>query len=199
MPKAKEEPKQAAKGKPTKKEEKAKEKKPEQAKGGAAKYVIAILIIVVIIIVALFAGVILNPKSPNNSSFETFKKNYDSAARVNIFVAGYNGSILSSTIGCATAIIEQTVASKTNHRNSSTIDLNIINQTSCIRSKGLGVIGANYITTSLQNCLNTTATEPTIYINYSKQNTTIIRPEYLYVSGDALFLSECGLAPEISS
>jgi hypothetical protein len=198
MPKAKEEPKEAAKVRPKVKEDK-KEKKEEAQKGGAAKYVIAILIIVVIIGFALFAGVLLNPKSQNNSSFNTFKENYDSAARVNIFVAGYNGTILSSTIGCATAIIEQTVASKTNHRNSSTIDLNIINQTSCIRSSGLGVIGANYITTSLQNCLNTSSTEPSIYINYSKQNTTIIRPDYLYVSGDALFLSECGLAPEISS
>ncbi len=165
---------------------------------GVAKYIIAIIIIVVIIGVALFAGSLLSTKPNSSSSFETFKENYDSAARVNIFVAAYNGTVLSSTIGCATAIIEQTVGSKTDHRNASTIDLNIINQTSCIRSTGLGVIGANYINTTLQNCLNTSSTEPSIYINYSLQNTTLIRPDYLYVSGDALFLSECGLAPELS-
>jgi hypothetical protein len=169
-------------------------------KGGSSyiKYLVSIVIIVAIIGVAIFASSLLGPQGTGNNSFLMFQKNYDSASRVDIFVTSYNGTILSSTIGCATAVIEQLVANKQEHRNASTIDLNIINRTSCIRSKGLGTATANYTVTSLQNCLNTSSAEPSIYINYSTTNQTIIKPDYLYISGDAVFLQECGLASEFS-
>lgn len=165
-----------------------------------AAYIAAIVIIILIIAVAIFAAGLLNTGSNNSSSasFDAFMKNYNSAPRVNIFVTSYNGTVLSGTVSCATAIIEKLVASRTNHREASTIDLNIINETTCIRSTGLGNSTANYTTTTLQNCLNTSSTEPSIYINYSTNNVTIIKPDYLYISGDSLFLRECGLASEIS-
>lgn len=166
------------------------------AKGGKAKYVAAIIIIVAIIGVAIFANyyVIGNQTA---TPFTSFKNNFDSAPRVVIMVAGYNGTVLSSTISCATSVIEQIVASKTNHRDPSTIDLSIINQTSCVLSTGLEG-KTNYTTTSLQNCINYTKTEPTIFINYTTKNTTLIHPDYLYISGDSLYLSECGVASQIS-
>lgn len=188
--------------KKTKEQQSAKPKPAPAKKNGKSstmKYLIPIIIIVVIVGIAIFASALLaNNHGGSNSSFLIFQKNYDSAPRVDIFVTAYNGTILSSTIGCATAVIEQLVANKSEHRNSSTIDLNIINQTSCIRSPGLGKGAPNYTVTSLQNCLNTSSTEPSIYINYSRSNQTIIKPEYLYVSGDAVFLQECGLASEFS-
>lgn len=189
---------------------KPKEQPKSQAKPSAApkkkdkpqamKYIVSIAIIVIIIGVAIFASSFVgNQGSTSNGSFQIFQKNYDSAARVDIFVTAYNGTVLSSTIGCATAVIEQLVANKQEHRNSSTIDLNIINQTSCIRSKGLGDSAANYTVTSLQNCLNSSSTEPTIYINYSQvTKPPIIEPEYLYISGNVTYLEECGLASEFS-
>lgn len=165
---------------------------------GAAKYIVATVLVVIIIASAIFATGLLS-KHPSNASFDAFKSNFNSAPRVNIFVAAYNGTVLSSTVGCATAVIEQIVASQANHRDASTIDLNIINETSCIRTVGLGTSNvSNYTTTSLQNCLNTSDTEPSIFINYSLTNTTIIKPDALYVSGDSMFLSECGIASEIS-
>ena len=151
-----------------------------------------------IVIAAIFASFELNAFKGGNASFDTFKSNFNSAKRVDIVVAAYNGTILSSTVGCATAVIEQIVGSKTNHRNSTTIDLNIVNQTSCIRKEGLGLNTSNYTIVALQDCLNMTKTEPTIYINYSLANTTVIKPNYLYVSGDQLFLRECGISSEIS-
>jgi hypothetical protein len=182
-----------------KKKDTKKTKEQSNLKGPWAKYVVAIILIIVIIGVAIFAGAILNNKQAPNGNFNVFKQNFDSAPRVNIFVAAYNGTVLSSTIGCGTAVIEEIVGSRTEHRNSSTIDLNIVNQTSCIRSKGLGEETTNVtITTSLQNCLNTTNSEPTLYINYSMTNKTIITPDYLYVSGDATFLRECGVAAQIT-
>jgi hypothetical protein len=158
---------------------------------------VGIIIVVLIIGVAIFANSLLTIKQPN-TSFNVFSKNFDSAQKVNIFVYDPNSTVYQGTFGCASSVIIQIIANKTSHRNSSTIDFNVVNQTSCIRSNGLGGATSNYITTSLQNCLNTTATEPTLYINYSAHNTTIIRPEYLYVSGNLLFLKECGVASEIT-
>ncbi|MGI0100516.1 MAG: hypothetical protein ACREBH_02245 [Candidatus Micrarchaeaceae archaeon] len=170
--------------------------------GGAVAYAVAIIIVVAVIAIAIFASGILNDigggQGPS-SSFIAFKHNFDTAPRVDIFVAAYNGTVLSSTIGCATAVIEEVVGSKTNHRNASTIDLNIVNQTSCIRTRGLGGnVTANYTVESLQNCLNTSSHEPTLYINYSTKNKTVISPEYMYVSGSVIFLRECGIASQIS-
>ncbi len=166
----------------------------------AVKYAAAIVIIVVIIAAAIFASpYILNGQSGSNASFNSFRNNFNSAPRVNIVVAAYNGTVLSGTISCATAIIENIVGSKSLHRNASTIDLSIINQTGCILSHGIGQLnGSNYTVTSLQDCLNLTGTEPALYINYSTKNTTIIRPDYMYVSGDGVFLRECGVASSLT-
>ena len=159
------------------------------------KYAAAIIIIIAIIGFAIVAGSFGNNQTTN---FNTFRNNFNSAPRVEIFITAYNGTVLSGTAGCATAIIEEIVASKTNHRNSTTIDFNIINQTSCVRESGLGT-RANYTNSTLQDCLNYINNYPTIYINYSSTaNTTIIRPKYLYISGSSLFLRECGVASEIS-
>jgi hypothetical protein len=173
--------------------------KPQQKKqqGGKTKYLVGIILVLMIIAIAVVANSFFAAKPPN-TNFSAFKKNFDAAPRINIFVYDPNGTVYQSTFGCASSVIIQIIANKTEHRNSSTIDFNVVNQTTCIRSNGLGGAGTNYTTTSVQSCLATTSTEPTLYINYSTHNTTIIRPDYLYVSGDALFLRECGVASEIS-
>jgi hypothetical protein len=166
-------------------------------KRGVVKYAVAVAIIVVIIGVAIFAGSILS--QGQSSSFGVFRSNFNSAPRVAIFVTAYNGTIFTGTLGCATSVIQEIVASRTNHRNSSTIDFNVLNQSTCTRSKGLSTQGTNYTTTSVQNCLNISGTEPTLFINYSTSaNTTIIKPDYLYIAGDAQFLRQCGIADQIS-
>lgn len=188
MPKAKEKA-------PTQKSEQQKKAKKPRMGWAKYKYIVGIIIIVAIIGVAIYANYYIIGNQSNK--FYIFQSNFNSAPRVAIFVTAYNGTVLSGTIGCATAIIEQVVASKTNHRDPSTIDLNIINQTSCISSTGLNG-KTNYTTTSVQNCLNISRTEPTIYINYSQANTTIISPDYLYISGTSTYLQMCGVASEIS-
>lgn len=186
------------KEKPEKKPEKKEPRKPADRQG-AIKYAAAVILVVVIIAIAIFSAGLLNEAPGVNTSFVIFQKNFDSASRVDIFATAYNGTVESGTVGCATAIIEEIIANRTYHRDSNTIDFNIIaNQTSCIRTVGPGGKTSNTFVTSLQYCLNTTSTEPTIYINYSANNITIIRPDYLYISGDLLFLRECGVASQIS-
>ncbi|MGD0728667.1 MAG: hypothetical protein ABR981_01160 [Candidatus Micrarchaeaceae archaeon] len=188
----------AAKPKTAIKDAKSAKKEDTKKPSPNLKYVAAIVIIIIILAFAiLFAQT--SSSNNQNSNFSAFKHNFETAPRVDIFSTAYNGTVESGTVGCATAIIIQIISNKTNHRNASTIDYNIINNTKCIRSVGLGNINSSKVyNTSLQNCLNTTKGEPTIYINYSKTNSTIIKPNYMYISGTQLFLSECGVASQIS-
>ncbi|MDE1868419.1 MAG: hypothetical protein KGH60_00405 [Candidatus Micrarchaeota archaeon] len=166
----------------------------------ASKQYMTIGIIVVVVAVAA-AGVALylsNNGSPSGS-FSVFKSSFQTAPRVAIFATAYNGTVLSGTVGCSTAIIESVVGSRTSHRNASTIDFYIINRTSCTFLKyGLGSKSSNYTTTALSNCTGTMAREPTVYINYSTgAPITTIQPKYLYISGNQTFLSECGVASQL--
>jgi len=172
--------------------------KPKKTEGKLKlKYVIGIIFVVIIIGIAIFASSFFAQNSP--VGFDTFKNNFNSAPRVDIMIAGSNGTVLSSTVGCATAVIQQIIASKANHRDSSTIDFTIINQTSCIRTTGLGSrTTPNYTTVSLQSCLDLAKKEPTIFINYSTTNKTVINPSYLYIAGTKTFLLQCGVASQIS-
>ncbi|HVC58637.1 MAG TPA: hypothetical protein VND15_04145 [Candidatus Acidoferrales bacterium] len=172
---------------------------PKGKRGGAVKIAAAVVAIVIIAAAGFEIYTYLTANAAQQSaSFSTFESNFNSAPRVAIFATAYNGTVLSSTVGCATAVIVQIVGSQAHHRDPGTIDYFVINKTSCVYAAGgLGKPTSNYTTTSLQHCLNVTGTEPTIYLNYTATNTTIIRPEYFYTSGNAAYLAQCGIANEL--
>lgn len=157
-------------------------------------YAAAFIIILAIIIAGGLAYGLAG--SSGSTSFLTFQNNFNSAQRVGILVMAQNGTELSPAIGCSTKVIEQVVGSR--QRNSSTIDYYTLNATSCDYLQGLGV-QSQVVTTTPANCLSTSSAEPRIVINYSSVNSTVIKPTSLYVSGDAAFLTECGVATEITS
>lgn len=181
----------------------AKAEEPKRAapasKGSAGKKLAAVIFALVIIFA--IAGVLvygINTSAPAN--FSTFQKNFDSAPRVGIIVTEYNETALAATVGCATALIEQIVGNQQSHRNASTIDFYVLNATTCTYSaSGIGGEISNYSYTSKANCIATGESEPSIFINYSNTNSTLIYPTTLYVSGDARFLGQCGIASEISA
>ena len=158
-------------------------------------YTIAAAIAFVAIVAASYFAISTLYHGTTSGGFSAFKANFYSAPRVAIYATAYNGTVLSGTVGCATAIIENIVANAQAHRNSSTIDFFIINQTACTYVAGLGM--SNGTETTVGSCLNMSGMEPTIYINYSLTNRTVVTPNYLYTSGDRLFLSECGIATEL--
>jgi hypothetical protein len=178
-----------------KKDSKATNKTQEMETKVKPVYLIAAAIAFLAIVVISYFVVSGLYNSNPQGSFSVFKSNFYSAPRVAIYATAYNGTVMSGTVGCATAIIENIVASTQSHRNSSTIDFFIINQTKCTYVAGLGK--SNGTETSLDACFNMSASEPTIYINYSLTNVTTVKPNYLYTSGDKLFLSECGVATEL--
>ena len=169
---------------------------PEKGSGQRrATAAIGIIVIVDVVAGALAYGLYSNPPT----SFANFRNRFNSAPRVAIFTTGYNGTQVSSTVGCASAVIEEIVGSATSHRNASSIDFFAINQTACVYENGIGGLVKNYTYNSIANCINTSRGEPSIFINYSDSgNSTVIKPSALYITGDQKFLAMCGIASEIS-
>lgn len=181
---------------PTKKND----RKAERATGPVQRNYTTIGIIIAVAAVAAIGIVLyLNSQSSAGGGLSAFKSSFQTAPRVAIFATAYNGTVLSSTVGCATAIIENVVGSRTSHRNASTIDFYILNRTSCTFLKyGLGSRSNNYTTTALSNCTGSITREPTIYINYSvKSSTPVIQPRYLYIAGNQTYLGQCGIASQL--
>ncbi|MCL5092489.1 MAG: hypothetical protein M1364_02395 [Candidatus Marsarchaeota archaeon] len=170
---------------------------PESENSSNIKYIAAFGII---IIVLAFAGAIVYGVSNSNAQtpFSVFQKNFNTANAVNIYIVGNNGTAISSTSGCATAIIQAIEFNATHRRNSSTISFFALNQTGCVYLSGLGKAAKNYTYSSASACIKQSASKPSIFINYSVSNSTVIKPDTFYLSGDARYLAECGISGEIS-
>ncbi len=154
---------------------------------------------IVIVIAAAMIAIMYMSQPPN---FTDFKNAFTSASQIAIFV-GYNGTHLgiggSSAVSCATAVIEQL------RRAPNTINFFVVNQTSCtFATRGLGAntTSSNSVnvttTTGIGRCLNMSKGMPTLYINYSTENETIVGRGTMYVSGNLLFLRECGISVQLT-
>lgn len=157
-------------------------------------YLIAIVVFVAVAVASyeIFSN-LYSTATPGG--FSVFKSNFNSAQRVAVYVTDYNSTAFSSVATCANKLITSVISGT--RRNSSSIDYFIVNSTSCTYVRGLGTSAGNGTTASIPDCLSLSGSEPTIYLNYSSTNRTVIKPYYLYTSGDSLFLSECGIATEM--
>lgn len=154
-----------------------------------------------VFVIALAAAYLLTGHSftGSNSNFSGFLSAFRSAPRVAIAVTAYNSTQFSYTIACGTSVIERIVGSKQYHRNETTIDFFVLNRTVCVVPNAALGSATGALNESIANCTARIASEPSIYINYSSSsNVTRIRGTSLYTSGDAAFLSECGIASEMS-
>jgi hypothetical protein len=153
----------------------------------------AVIAIALVMAAAIIAIVYLSQPP----SFASFRSAFNSASQVAIF-AMYNGTDLgmggSSSVSCATAVIEEL------HRKPGTINFFVVNQTSCtFATTGLGSNATNATTTTgIGRCVNMSEGMPTLYINYSRVNETVVGRSTLYISGNLLFLRECGIAVELT-
>ena len=176
---------------------KAKESGLQASQGRKYAAAIGLVIIVIAIAGAIVYGYV--PKNNSQAGISLFLNNFKSSGLVGIYVTANNSTELSPAIGCSTALIESILESKTLHRNSDTIYFFVLNSTSCTYLDGLGSAAKAYNTTaSVAQCMNFSYTHPSIFINYSSANRTIIKPDSLYVEGDSGFLAECGISSEIS-
>ncbi len=153
--------------------------------------------IIIAILVLLGVATYYLQHSGKTADFNTFKSNFNSAGRVAIYATAYNGTAVSATIECASSVIEEITGNVQIHRNSSTIDFFAINQTTCVFENGVGGMINNYTYNSISNCIAVSRSEPSLFLNYSTVNTTVITPSVLYMSGDSAFLAMCGIASEL--
>lgn len=162
-----------------------------------ARYAVVIGIIVIVAAIgsALFYG--LKPSAP--SGFSAFQHSFLSSKNVGIYVYDLNSTGYVGAVGCATALIETIVSSPQYHRDPSTINFFVVNQSACTYSPGLGSATSSTSVINLTQCMGYVSREPSIFINYSATNSTVVRGGELYVTGNLKFLSECGISSEITA
>ena len=182
----------------TRKSNRAK-KEPTNGAGLSTKAKYAVVISIVVIVAAigssLFYG--LHPSAP--SDFSAFQHSFLTAKNVGIYVYDLNASGYVGAVGCATGLIETIVSSPQYHRDSSTINFFVVNQSTCTYSYGLGTPSSKTSVINLTQCMGYTSSEPSVFINYSTANSTVVKGNALYVNGDLKFLSECGISSEITA
>ena len=155
---------------------------------------IAILITLVLVVLLIVFYVIPQYVQVSflQTSFSTFKSNFNSAQRIAVVTQYTNATQYNMISQCSTDIISaETVSDK---RNASTIDFYVLNSTSCTYApNGLGHV-LNPVTTNASSCENEIKLEPSISLNYSSYNHTIITPYHMYVYGNTQYFSSCPVA-----
>ncbi len=173
--------------------------KEEHRQGKSKRNLLIAAVILAIVIVVGIMGTAMLGQPGTNTNFNVFKGNFDSASNVSIIVGDFNSSAYSQEISCAVNLVEIVVGSQQYHKNASAIGFYVMNQTSCTYEKnGIGGLIGNYTNTTASDCLNRATRYPTVYINYSATNITRISPNFLYLSGNQNFLTQCGITSEIS-
>lgn len=169
-----------------------------QKKEGIGRQTLAIIAIV-IIFAAVFSSLFYGLISYKPTSFSAFASNFNKASSVAIYVNYSNGTTFAPELSCSNALIEELTSSVKDHKNASQIDFYVLYNDSCIYRQGaLGTLISNYTNATRAECIGYGAGKPSIFINYSSVNRTIITPSKLYFSGDANFLDECGIAYQIT-
>ncbi len=165
-----------------------KEQKQQDMMQIAPKYAIPLVALAAII------GLVYYLLIPNvTTTFPTFLGNFKSASRVALAVTYSNNSQYGFEEPCATEIIQMIAHS----RNATTIDIFVMNQTTCYYSpSGLGH-AINISTVPASTCLGYAKSEPSIYLNFSSTNSTVITPYHLYVDGNAAYMQKCGIAVDL--
>jgi len=166
--------------------EKAAGEKKNRGKGLEYLFVLLVILAIIIIAYLAFSNFLLTP-------FSTFASNFHAAPRVALVVFFSNESEYISEYSCFTKMIESIAYT----RNATTIDFFIINGTTCTYpSTGLGK-PIQIATTDASKCLSVAKAEPSIFLNYSITNRTIITPYHLYIYGNNAYMNACPIASDL--
>ena len=174
------------------KSEAAGKKNAEEKKTNIPYLYIAVAIIVVAGAFVLIKGPMIGAPVP----FSTFKSTFQSASRVGIVATFSNQSQYENESPCFTSLIQ--VVART--RKASTIDFFIVNQanaTCTYSSTGLG--GAISLNTSNSaHCIGIAKSEPTLFLNYSASNSTMITASSMFIYGNSRHMASCPIEVEMN-
>ncbi len=167
---------------------KADPKTAKVAGSGRSKYLA--LAVVLILAIASIYFLYLAALNSVGVSFSSFKYNFNAATRGAVAVTYTNNTQSVSESKCYTVLM-QVLGS---HRNPSTIDFLLMNQTTCQYSPtGLGH-AINVVTANASSCIKVALSEPSIFLNFSNTNGTQVYPYHLYIKGNDNYMSSCPLA-----
>lgn len=155
---------------------------------------IRVAIPVAVLIAAAFAIFFLVLVPSLSVPFSTFKSNYMSAARVAIVVSYTNTSVFAVESNCANKLI-YVIAQ---HRNATTIDYYLMNQSTCTYPVGGLGHTLSIATNTTADCLSMIGSEPAVFLNTSASNITLIQPYRLYAHGNTAYFNKCPLAVDLS-
>lgn len=188
-----------SKDKQQSRQQSAQPQKPKaQKKIAVNKRALAVIIAVVVIAAIVFTSLFYGLYSSSSSSFTAFQSNFNSAKNVGIYINYTNSSSMGSLVACSSALIEELSGVSGAHRNASSISLFVLYNNSCIYKQGLGQVAKNFSNATRQYCLNISRTMPSIFIAYGPTNGTVITSNRLYFVGDQKFITECGIAYQIT-
>jgi len=173
---------------------KTSKKQPSQLSKAIIITILAV-IAVSVLITAYMYGV---NNSASNVPLSVFLTNIRTAPHMNIYVSSINNTVLVTSTYCATAIIYQIIKSNYTHRDPSTINFFVVNESndSCTYAVGLKN-ASNFSTSTYSNCINKAKSIPSIFINYNKTNKTVVHNNALYIRGSTRYLLECGISVQI--
>ena len=163
------------------------------------KQLVLPLVAVIIIVFAFYYVYSQDITTP----FPTFLANFNAASRVAI-VVNYGNVALNSSVPasesevtpCATSLVQVISGGG---RNPTTIDFFDVNSTSCDYLTGFGTSASQITSTSASQCLTRAIGEPSIFLNYSSQNSTHTTPYHLYIGGNNAYMAKCGVAIDMAS
>lgn len=163
---------------------------------GKASKAIIVAILIVISISVLITAYTYNVK--NTESLSTFISNMRSAPHMNIYVSSINNTVYVNSTYCATSLIYQIMRSNYTHRDPSTINFFVVNESneSCTYTIGLRN-ASNFTTSTSLKCISFSKSIPSIFINYNKTNKTVVHNNALYIQGSTQYLLECGVSAQM--
>jgi hypothetical protein len=161
-------------------------------------YIALAALAIVVVAFAIFLYIRQVNQTALNSSMSSFKTNFFAAKHVGIYVAYPNSTLFAGSEACATKIIEVIAENKTNHMAPSNISFYVLNSTACTYVNSLVNTSGKAVNASASFCVNQSKTNPSIFINYSATNGTIVTPTKLVFQGDFTYLYQCPIAYELT-
>jgi len=160
------------------------------ASHNATLLAVSLIVVLVIVIAATLVVLLSRPGVP----FSTFKSNFYSASNVAIVATYANESQYIAESACFPTLRE--IVSE--HRNASTVLFFLINasNSTCTFSPTISPISIE--TKPASYCLSIANSEPSIFLNYSSTNSSIITAYRLKVFGNAQYMQQCPIAIDMS-
>ena len=131
------------------------------------------------------------------TSFTAFKSSYIAAPKVAIALVYDTIPQYSASLQCSLALTQVVSRARSQSFSSNSIDFVIMNSTACVYQQGLGY-PINFVNDTPENCKALLKSTPTIFLNYSYANYTVVTLNHMYIGGNNDYMTTCPIAAEFS-